>query len=515
MYKRRFDNPTEYELELRRQRLAEQQKQDEQQQIKQQEFLKEPNLYETVDGKQVISPQYDTSIGRDMLAGGAIGARMSNGDPYNTLGSALGGVIGGAFNKNLAGKIQYQQDVKDIREKNVQINLQTQAQIRLEAEKRQREALAQRQLTEEQKINFNQAQAQEKNRNLRIRNLQSMINSTNGEDRKYYQDLLAKEFDTTVDDYGSYGIGWTQKEYGGIIYNTAKNGSIVEATDQEGNPISDMDFNQQVDTLLKLKKLNPTNDRMTVEEAFNKADEVIKQQGFNTKFSQKTYAKEYNSLRIKLADMILDASKDGNGNVSTEVNVNGVPFKINLPMLGQPTQTPVTETQTQTETSPQIYDVTSKAPNIANYTNAGVTDGNAFNFASQYSNAEDVKNAITAQKSIDPNSQIVKALEVRLKELGETTQQNNQQNNQQSNKKYNLPSGFSQNTRVMEQKQGDFDAGFYDPVEIPSNAYQVNGEGYPINPQTKKVIKRIIIDGKTYVWTLNEGKIEWYEYKSF
>src|SRR4051812_20785302 len=73
-----------------------------------------PNAPEYYDENGEINSRYKSGRGMSAAVGGRMGASLRTGNPMFDSGAIIGGVIGGLFNKNLAGHDLYNQDLEAV-----------------------------------------------------------------------------------------------------------------------------------------------------------------------------------------------------------------------------------------------------------------------------------------------------------------------------------------------------------------------------------------------------------------
>jgi hypothetical protein len=335
------------------------------------EVANAPQYY---DENGEINQRYKSGRGMSAAVGGRMGASLRTGNPMFDGGAVLGGVIGGLFNKNLAGHDLYNQDMESV----IRQNETTAAQQRLEAQaelmRRQNEQLKIQQAKEDRAKLASEAKTLKDKAAI----LQTNINSTSGDERRYYQAQHAQLFGLpdpeNIDD--DYMVGWKNSNLGGDInYQTDPNGRIREATmmGQDGKPysISRLGIKDQWDIALKENKLNPANvvDQTSVTEAFGQADAVLGPMKGQFKTNKGQFnATQYNAQRLQIANKII-ASKKSNPDLETvdmEINVDGVPAVVKVPLRKKPMEQPTPPADngsqfmpTDVGEAPKVYDVAS------------------------------------------------------------------------------------------------------------------------------------------------------------
>lgn len=289
--------------------------------------------YRDEDGE--INQRYRSGRGMSAVAGIKMGAAMGRGqgEMYN-LGAVLGGAIGGALNKNLGGIDLYNQDL----EATAKANETTAAQQRLEMQAQQMEINAQN-----MKVKFEREQraaeaAQARNMKDLSAIYEKNINQTSGEERIEYQRKHASLFGldpSSIDE--DYMVGWKPANLGGDInYQVDSNGRVREAQ-YNGMSISRLGIKDMWDIAAKEAKLNPANevDVNTVKDAFSQAEAVLNPMKDQFKTNKGQFnATQFNAQRLQLVNKIL-ASQKGNPElekVDMEVNVNGVPTMVSVPL---------------------------------------------------------------------------------------------------------------------------------------------------------------------------------------
>ena len=291
-----------------------------------------------------INQKYKASRGEGALAGLATGAEIgqSRSDPFFGIGASIGGLIAGIFKPSHASKQKYQEDVEETTRQNEDLYNQTNATLRLQAIKDEQERKEQDAQIKMQRASAYQSRvemlnkaSQSKDQATQVKLWRDQIQTTSGEDRKFAQQQLAKALGDDENFDENYGVGWEDESYGGMVFIRSKNGEIVKAQDENGKEISTITPSQQIDTLLKVQKLNP-EERPTAEEAWKKADALLKSQGVDKQFKNpKTKASQYGALVMRLSSQILDADKRKVKAPSTEFVVDGIPYKLDLPIIGE------------------------------------------------------------------------------------------------------------------------------------------------------------------------------------
>jgi hypothetical protein len=333
-------------------------------------FKDEPVLY---DSPHKINKAYNTSIGSDALAGANIAMSEASGNPFHDIGLALGGLAGGAFNKNLAGKEKYKKDLKETGEYNRQVELRTESQIRLDAENRLRQKQADEMALKNQVETRRQQIADSKDDKQKETNLRGMIQTTDGQERKYYQQEHAKlmGYPNPEDVGDDYGVEWKSQKIGDITYETTKGGEIKAARDESGKVITNMTLNQWVDTLGKASKLDPSTDAETIKGAYKEALDVLKDYKGNFKTSKGAFNPvQYNAQVMQVATKILQGQKNpqGKASIPSEIQVDGVTIPIDIPILNvnkAPAQGSETKSDSQFmpdisgDKAPEVLDATS------------------------------------------------------------------------------------------------------------------------------------------------------------
>lgn len=281
-----------------------------------------PILYEGEGKNRKINPNYDTSIGRDMLAGA--GMAKPTGNPFYDLGAALGGLVGGAFNKNLAGKQQHQEDVERIQAENKDKILKTEAYQRAEAQKlaQQREArLAQ----------ANEFKQQMETEKQKVKGLgdtsRFLTQAAQAAPTPEARMELSQQFNDlwNIDDQPNANFGQKYKvekigDYAMLF--DEQTGELINAKGEDGKPISDLDTSKQLDILKKWTGLSE-KETPDLESAMKQADKYLNENFKGIKATQ------IPSIKMQLTREILKMKKEGG---SGRVIVNGQ--LVPLPELG-------------------------------------------------------------------------------------------------------------------------------------------------------------------------------------
>lgn len=283
-------------------------------------FLQEPRLYSGSGKDRKINPTYDTSIGQDVLAGARTAMQGATGNPFHDLGLAIGGLGGGALNKNLKGKLNYQQDVKEVREQNRQIDLRTQAQIRLDAEQRRMEAEQRRQASEERRAQFQDHQIKTKDRTTRVKeNLDILNKDSDPESRQMALEALKKDGMNVSDEYGK---GWKPIKVGDYLMRQDRFGNVEDIQDPDtGEPISTLTTSGYLDILKKVRELSDYEDG-----AFASAVEEAKKIANGLSY-QKPQQKSAAVVNIAKEIMKNQGKKTG------KVTIGGEIHEIDIPSL--------------------------------------------------------------------------------------------------------------------------------------------------------------------------------------
>lgn len=141
-----------------------------------------PKLYNE-DGS--LNKHYDTSIVSDMLSGINIGGKAaSGGDSLRQLAGQIGGLLGGIFSKNIAGKQKFSNDMQLANAINEAEFAKTNAQVRVEV---QQQTLALRQQAEARKQEWNNYKiyvGNAKTRADKLKAIQTAYNNTTDPDNK-------------------------------------------------------------------------------------------------------------------------------------------------------------------------------------------------------------------------------------------------------------------------------------------------------------------------------------------
>lgn len=287
-----------------------------------------------------LNQRYNTNKGEDMLAGMAMGSQLGR-DPFQQLGGAVGGLLGGLVGKNIAGRQRYNQDVEDTNQYNNSVLIKTQASMRAEqmAIQAQKAALdAQVKIAREERLGD---VANQKDTTGQLKRMGDYIQTTSGDERKFYQQQHAKmmgipDWEAVDDDYL---VNWKEQKYGDVVYQTTKGGEIKAAV-VDGQVINDIGLKEWVDILAKANKMNPEVDAETIKSARDEAIKALEpyRKDFKTAKGQFNPV-QYNAQIMSLSSKILETKKsqpDGQLNIPTEININGAPVKISLGVAQTP-----------------------------------------------------------------------------------------------------------------------------------------------------------------------------------
>lgn len=385
-------------------------------------FVSRPKLY---DEQGKLNPKYDSSIGADMMSGLGKGVQVGLNSGRSSLfgiASALGGLAGGAFSKNIAGADKYHRDVQMADAENNSVYQQTEARRRIEALRSEEDSRKQQQANEATKNAIYQLRTSSLNNSAKIKELDKFAQTANlppearAEVARQRAELSG--IDISPEDVDeNYGLKIKPVKAGDYTYNVDQFGTWRSATDSEtGQPISNMTSSQQLSALAQLSKLNQDTDKMTLQQALDQAGQVMKKN-----FSGGLKPAQANSLKLQIASKILANNKSEKPRATDELTISGKQYYIdltNFPVLNNGTRQPATSTSS----SPFMQD-----ENLYD----GVPEGAVQDVKSRFTNPSDIQNAITdTDKEIqnpknDPKTKSAyieyrKALEGRMKEVGGT-----------------------------------------------------------------------------------------------
>jgi hypothetical protein len=324
-----------------------------------------PKLYEG-DGKdRKINPQYDTSIWQDMAA--QAGMQRPTGDNYYDIGAKLGGLVGGIFNKNIAGKQQYQQDVQRIQQENKDTIVKTEAYLRAEAQKRLQDGETRRQQALDARLLRQQEVDAERDTEKKIKLVQGMIPITSGEDRESFQrqlaELTGRDPDAIKDDFG---LQMSQKKFGEIVMNVTKGGEARYMTDPNGQVITDLSPQDWVNLLQDVEKGSDMSEE-SINAARQQATKILSANKDLFKTNKGGFdAQRFNAQVFTLSRDILKGQK--NGKLPQEISINGVL----IPLDGESAPRPAPPLQKQND-SPEgnsqfMPPIDGKAPEVVDAT---------------------------------------------------------------------------------------------------------------------------------------------------
>lgn len=275
-----------------------------------------PKLYEGEGKDRKINPTYDTSIGQDMVAGAALASQNRTGNPFYDLGAGIGGLLGGAFSKNLAGKMKHRSDVAAVQAENKDAILKTEAYQRAEAQKIavQREARLQQGQEFRQQLQLEKQKVKGQGDTSRF-----LISAAQAAPTPEARMELSQQFNELwgIDDTPNANFGQKYKvekvgDYAMLF--DEQSGELVNAKGEDGKNISALDTARQLDILKKWTGLSEKETPDLVS-AMNTADEYIAKN-----FKGGLKAQQYNSLKMQLTREILKMNKDGG---TGKVIVNG------------------------------------------------------------------------------------------------------------------------------------------------------------------------------------------------
>lgn len=385
------------------------------------DFISRPKLY---DEQGKLNPRYDSSIGADMMTGLGRGVQVGLSSGRSSLfgiASALGGLAGGAFSKNIAGADKYSRDVKMADAENDSIYQQTEARRRIEALKSEQDNRKQQQANAATRTAIYQLRVSNLNNTAKIKQLDTFAQTADltpearAEIAKQRAELSGIELGANdVDE--NYGLKIKPYKAGDYTYNVDQFGTFRSAVDSEtGQPISNMTSAQQLSALAQLSKLNQDTDKLTLQQALDQAGQVMK-----TSFSGGLKPAQANSLKLQIASKILANNKAEKPRATDELTVGEKQYYIDLtpfPILNKGQQTP-----SQRNPSPFMPD--------ENFYE-GVPEGAIQDVKTRFTNPADIQNAISEVDKELQNSknspetqanyvQYRKALEGRMKEIGGT-----------------------------------------------------------------------------------------------
>jgi hypothetical protein len=347
-------------------------------------FIPEPELYRRGPGGREINPDYDTNIGQDILAGARIAVGQGGSNPFETLGLALGGLGGGALNKNLAGKLKHRRDVADVREQNKQIEIKSQAQLRLEAEERRRmqeERVAAKQLWDQ---GYKETQAKAKG--LKEQNdLDLKLLKMEGDDENRAK--IAENFSkrNNIQISPDAGKAMRQVQAGDYLTLMDQFGNVHQVSDPEtGQPITKLTTSGYLDVLKKVRELSDYDDN-AMKSALQQAEILIKDEKlrFKTTTSQSI-------ATINLAKTILKEQ----GKKTGRVTIGGEVIEIEIPAINNSDGKPMAPQQS---TSPFMQ---GDDPNGTSEPDADATKPTAADLLPKYQDFS----AVPVGEDLDPGS---------------------------------------------------------------------------------------------------------------
>lgn len=293
------------------------------------EYEEEPVLYTGTGKNRKINPDYDTSIGQDILGGAFSAMSQQNGNPFHDLGLAAGGAIGGAFSKNIRGKQKHAQDVIRVRDRNHQIDLRSQAQQRLDdfSLRQQREQRLNENAQNRQVYREKQAAAKDKKSQNDI-DLKIMKEDPNEENRQMAAENFSKRNNTQVSP--EMGRTWKQVQAGDYLTMQDNLGNIKVMTDSEGQPVTTLTTTSYLNILKSVEALSDYDDD-AMKNALGEAGKLLKEGKVPVN------PKQMGMAQINLAKTILkeQGKKTGRVTIGDETHEIEIP-QLNHPETGKP-----------------------------------------------------------------------------------------------------------------------------------------------------------------------------------
>lgn len=213
-------------------------------------FKDMPNMF--IDGK--INPAYDSSAFQDALAGMGIGVQtVGQGNPFATIGAALGGLAGGLVTKNVKGKMDYNRDVQETIKYNEALEFKTQANIRAE-----QLALAKQKETRiaEHQANTIAIRQQIQDMKDHESKLKFLNNRLDIEEDENLRQVYAQELEKLTGlPQNPNTRGRVTRKLGDFIYNITKGGGVEVVTDSEGMPVRIQDTSQYLNIIKNIQAI--------------------------------------------------------------------------------------------------------------------------------------------------------------------------------------------------------------------------------------------------------------------
>lgn len=298
--------------------------------------LKDYPEFRKADGS--INPEYNSSIWQDMATGGAMGAGMGN-DPFSKLGGAVGGLIGGVFAKNIAGKKKYDRDVEQIDAHNERVIKTTQANERAESMRATRENQAKRlelaQKASARKDLIDKAKNDEERAKLAQANYSQAVADGNMEEAQMWAGVYAtsRGLNYIPDDITSWSK--TPRKIGMFQYYYDENqpSRVKVAVDETGKPILDLTANEYMSLVKNATKGKYDADKAS--ESYRLAVEQVNRLEKDGSVTFKTAnGKPNNNQRNtwiqKIAGDIYEGMVNDSMPKTTDINGTSYPFVISV-----------------------------------------------------------------------------------------------------------------------------------------------------------------------------------------
>lgn len=301
-------------------------------------------LYSDPQRKQ-INPTYNTSKIRDVGAGVSYGMESSNGgDVWYRLGSAIGGMVGGLFNKNMAGKMDYLRAQQQADELNKRELAKTEAQQKLEMNSAKYQTIILNANSKTEAAGLRRAIAAARTRDAALKTFRenapavynNRLNAPDGRvwaassegiafRRELVRDGLVlmigadkanKMSDSELDGYDLNSMAdTTVKNVGNFKMVVDKNNewNMWALLDSQGNPVPSDDA---VKDYQKAKLNEGKTDTTRLGEAIAKAQQMADKFGLDK--GNKQGKAKWDGLVIKFTDQLLS-----NGYVDDKITVNG------------------------------------------------------------------------------------------------------------------------------------------------------------------------------------------------
>jgi len=298
--------------------------------------LKDYPEFRKADGS--INPEYNSSIWQDMATGGAMGAGMGN-DPFSKLGGAVGGLIGGVFAKNIAGKKKYDRDVEQIDAHNERVIRTTQANERAESMRATRENQAKRielaQKASARKDLIDKAKNDEERAKLAQANYSQAVADGNMEEAQMWAGVYAtsRGLNYIPDDITSWSktprkIGRSMFQY---YYDENQPSRVKVAVDETGKPILDLTANEYMSLVKNATKGKYDADKAS--ESFRLAVEQVNRLEKDGSVTFKTANGKPNSAQrntwiLKIAGDIYEGMV--NDSMPKTIDINGTSYSFDI-----------------------------------------------------------------------------------------------------------------------------------------------------------------------------------------